>query len=419
MKFEAIKRPKGVNDILTSETAVWRKIEETAEKIFSLYGYKEIRPPIFEKSELFSRGIGEGTDVVEKEMYSFKDRGKRLFTLRPEGTASVVRLFIENKLYSERPVNKLYYIGPMFRAERPQAGRYRQFHQIGVEIFGPDSPWMDAEAIYMLYNFFEELEVKNNVIELNSVGCAKCRGPYQDKLRTFLTQNKESLCEECEKRKDKNPLRAFDCKHPDCKNIMFNAPLLPSEICEECHKHFQQTLEAIDSYGVKYKKNPLLVRGLDYYTKTAFEIVNSTLGAQNAIAGGGRYDGLVKLLGGPDIKGFGFALGVERLKMVLDATKKAELKKERTVFVLLLCDGAIPSAIKISKELRSKGIITEMSSEIKSLKSQMKRAGKDGADFVIILGEEELLKKEAIVRNMSSSSQENIAFEKISEYFSK
>jgi len=416
MKYETIKRPKGVNDILPADAHIFKQIEETAERTFSQCGYKEIRIPIFENSELFSRGIGEGTDVVEKEMYSFQDRGKRWFTLRPEGTASVVRLFIENKMYAASGINKLFYMGPMFRAERPQAGRYRQFHQIGAELFGPDSPWLDAEAIHMLQSFFEDLGIDDNILEINSVGCSKCRVAYREKLHAFLSSCKDKLCDECNVRTAKNPLRVFDCKNAECKSTTVNAPLLPDEICGECSAHFKETLEALDCYGVFYKKNPFLVRGLDYYTKTAFELVNSSLGAQNAIAGGGRYDGLVSLLGGPDVKGFGFALGVERLKMVLEAKQCIKPRESSSTFILILCREAVPRAVMLAKQIRKLGLTAELSPEITSLKSQMKKAGKANARFVVIIGEEEVKSGNGIVRNMGESSQEILNFDNIAAY---
>ncbi len=416
LKTEQVRRPKGVNDILPEEITLWEHVEQTARKIFSLYGYSEVRFPIFESSELFSRGIGEGTDVVEKEMYTFKDRGKRSFTLRPEGTASAVRLFVENKLYSSNSTTKIFYMGPMFRAERPQAGRYRQFHQIGTEIFGADSPWIDAESIHMLDEFFKTLGIDDNRLEINSVGCVKCRPKHKEKLLSFLIGNKEKLCSECSIRMEKNPLRAFDCKNSNCKSVMLEAPLLPEHICSECREHFEITTEALGYYGVNYRKNPHLVRGLDYYTRTAFELVNSSLGSQDAVAGGGRYDGLVKLLGGPDIKGFGFALGVERLNMILKAKNILPSVSKTSVYVAVLSEEVLPTAVKISQQIRSLGIIVTLPHEIKTLKTHLKKANKANATFTVLLGEDELRKNSIVLRDMKNSSQDEVCIDGIKTY---
>ncbi|NQT30285.1 MAG: histidine--tRNA ligase, partial [Candidatus Saganbacteria bacterium] len=315
--------PRGTKDILPEETSLWQYLEQTCRQIFDLYNYSEIRTPIFEKTELFTRSIGQTTDIVSKEMYEFKDRKGRSLTLRPEETAPVVRACVENNLISLDKITKLYYIGPMFRYERPQAGRQRQFHQAGVEVFGSADPLVDAEVILLNMQLFDALGLKNLEVDINSVGCKKCRPEYQKKLKTYFKNNIKHMCVECQERFEKNPLRILDCKEVKCQKFVNDAPASIDMLCPECSEHFAKVIEYLKEAGCNFKINNRLVRGLDYYTKTSFEIVSNQLGAQNAVSGGGRYDTLVAELGGKSIPAVGFAIGLER---VIEIIKNDKLK---------------------------------------------------------------------------------------------
>ncbi|MEE9542883.1 MAG: histidine--tRNA ligase, partial [Thermodesulfobacteriota bacterium] len=334
---EKITGIRGFNDVLGSESALWRHIEDEAASIFTTYGFSEIRLPIVEKTELFSRSIGTTTDIVEKEMYTFPDRKDVMLTLRPEGTAPAVRAYIENKLYTQ-PVTRLFYRGPMFRYERPQKGRYRQFYQIGAEVLGDARAHVDAETIEMLVRLFCKLGLKDTTLEINSLGCNDCRPAYKEALQSFLSTIKESLCENCVRRIDENPLRALDCKSAGCIEATEIVPSLSEHICGECANHFSETKKRLSVLSIAFKVNPRMVRGLDYYTKTTIEITSSELGAQNSIAAGGRYDGLVADLGGPDTPCFGFAIGMERLALLLDDTPSAKLPEESPLIYFISLD---------------------------------------------------------------------------------
>lgn len=406
---------KGMNDILPGEVEAWQFLETAARRVFALHGFSEIRVPVVEKTDLFCRSIGETTDIVEKEMYTFQDKGGTSLTLRPEGTASVVRALIEHKLYARDPVGKLFYLGPMFRHERPQKGRYRQFHQIGVEAVGVDDPAIDAQVLAMLSHFADEVGLRDLDLQLNSLGCPDCRPDYREKLRAFLQQRLEALCDDCRRRYQSNPLRVLDCKVPGCRDATCEAPAMLDHLCGDCASHFDEVRAYLDALGTGYSINKRMVRGLDYYTKTTFELVTSQLGAQNAVAAGGRYDGLVKQLGGPELPGIGFAMGVERLFLLLGDARPEAARPD--VFLAAVGDAARREAFARMHHLQRRGIRAEIEYQAKSLKAQMRRADKLGARHVLILGEDELTRGVAQLRDMTDSSQQEVALARLDEYF--
>ena len=401
-----IKAIRGFNDILPDEIGKWQFVEDTARKVFEGFGFSEIRIPIIERTELFSRGIGEATDIVEKEMYTFTDRSGNSLTLRPEATASMARAYLEHQIYSFDPVAKLYCIGPMFRYERPQKGRYRQFYQIDAEVFGVENPMVDAEVILMLIQFLKKVGLEKLELQINSLGCRACRPRYREELKNFLSQRSFRLCEDCQRRLHTNPLRIFDCKVETCQEAIADAPRVVDYICDECHKHFNKVKEYLGMAGLTFILNPRMVRGLDYYTRTAFEVVSYQLGAQNAVTGGGRYDNLFQEIGGLDVPGIGFAIGMERLISLLP--KEKEFFRYPHLFVAALSEEAYREAYQLVNQLHLQGIRTELDYEGKSLKSQMRRANKLKARYVLILGEEELKRGRAALRNMEDKSQEEI-----------
>ncbi len=403
-KIQAIR---GVKDILPSDIASWHILETTARNLSETFGYAEIKIPIFEATELFARSLGAATDVVEKEMYTFEDRDGKLITLRPEGTASVIRAYIEHHLWTESSLVKLYYVGPMFRHERPQAGRFRQFHQIGVEALGSASPWLDVEQLVLLNRLFLALEIAPTTLLLNSLGCSLCRPAYREALRTFLSPRAENLCEACRRRIDANPLRVLDCKREECRALTRDAPVITGFLGPECVEHFEAVRAGLDDVGVAYVVEPRLVRGLDYYTKTAFEFTAEGLGAQNTIAAGGRYDGLVEALGGPPTPGVGFALGIERVVTLFK--KRAPASPSPDIFIATVGESAKRRVIGTLTALRDVGIKVETDYDQGSLKSQMRRADKLGARYTVILGDDELAKGLAVVRDMATKSQADVA----------
>jgi len=410
----AITGIKGINDILPDVVGKWQLVESAARRIFSNFGFQEIRLPILEKTELFARSIGESTDIVEKEMYTFPDRNGQLLTLRPEATASVVRAFIQHRLHLQPNMRKFYTFGPMFRHERPQKGRYRQFHQINVEVFEMDDPMIDAEVIYMLLVFLQELNIPDITLHLNSMGCPDCRQPFRQALADYLEGVSGKLCADCQRRRLTNPLRIFDCKVESCRQLLEEAPVLLDHLCDDCLANFSRVRKHLDSLAVSYTIDPHMVRGLDYYVRTTFEAITPHLGAQNAVGGGGRYDGLMKMLGGPDLPGTGFAIGMERLILLLD--EKAETEKEpRRLFVACLGHEAQKRGFQIVQELRLGNLSVEMDYESRSLKAQMRRADKLGATHVLILGDDELAKGVAVLRDMGAGTQEEITLEGIVE----
>jgi histidyl-tRNA synthetase len=401
-----IKAIRGFNDILPDEIGKWQFVEKTARQVFEGFGFSEIRIPILERTELFSRGIGEATDIVEKEMYTFTDRSGNSLTLRPEATASMARAYLEHQLYTFDPVAKLYCIGPMFRYERPQKGRYRQFYQIDAEVFGVENPVVDAEVIVMLIVFLRRVGLEKLELQINSLGCRACRPRYREELKKFLGRKAFQLCEDCQRRIETNPLRIFDCKVETCQEAIVNAPKVSDSICPECQKHFDKVKEYLETAGLPYILNPRMVRGLDYYTRTAFEVVSYQLGSQNAVTGGGRYDNLFQEMGGIDIPGIGFAIGMERLVSLLP--KDREFIQFPHLFIASLGEETLKEAYQIVHQLHLQGIRAELDYEGKSLKSQMRRADKLKAQYVLILGEDELRKGRAILRDMKSKFQEEI-----------
>jgi histidyl-tRNA synthetase len=401
-----IKAIRGFNDILPNEIGKWQFVEETARKVFEGFGFSEIRIPILERTELFSRGIGEATDIVEKEMYTFTDRSGNSLTLRPEATASMARTYLDHQLYTFDPVAKLYCIGPMFRYERPQKGRYRQFYQIDAEVFGVESPMVDAEVIVMLVHFLERVGLEKLELQINTLGDRTCRPRYREELKKFLTGKSFQLCEDCQRRLQTNPLRIFDCKVETCQEAIASAPKVSDFICPECQKHFDKVKEYLETAGLTYILNPRMVRGLDYYTRTAFEVVSYQLGSQNAVAGGGRYDNLFREIGGLDVPGIGFAIGMERLISLLP--KEKEFAKYPHLFIAALGEKPYTKAYQLANQLHLEGIRAELDYEGKSLKSQMRRADKLKARYVLILGEDELKRGKAVLRNMETKSQEEI-----------
>lgn len=406
---------RGVRDILPEELRNWRKVEDKARELFRKYNYKEIETPIIEPAEMFIRTVGEETDIVRKEMYIFKDRGERLVALRPEGTAPVVRAFLENNLYVPGKVAKLFYIGDMFRYDRPQAGRQREFHQIGIEALGESSYILDVEVIILLLEFFKELGLEDTVLLLNSVGCPRCRLEYSKSLREFFTPYVGELCEDCNARLENNPLRILDCKVEKCKEIVSKSPSILDYLCDDCKAHFENVKSTLDSLGIRYVLDTRLVRGLDYYTKTTFEVTVSGLGL--SIGGGGRYDGLIKDLGGPELPGIGFAIGMERLINVL-MDRGLLVEEEEVPDYFIIYDAVlVTKAIMLSKLLRDQGFIVEMSYTAKNLKSQLKEADRSKAKKSIIMREELLADNKVILKDMTTGKQEEIELDKFGGIF--
>lgn len=401
----SITAVKGFNDILPSDAPVWQFIEQTARRVFACYGFAEIRVPVLEKTELFCRSIGDATDIVEKEMYSFSDRSGGGLTLRPEGTAGVMRALIEHKLYAQDSINKLFYMGPMFRYERPQKGRYRQFHQIGAELTGAVDPLVDAQVLVMVSHLFRELGLDEPRLQINSLGCPECRPAYREKLVEFLNQRAGQLCADCQRRLSVNPLRALDCKVPGCVEATAGAPSMLQHLCCECEGHFAQVQALLQAAAVPYAVNERMVRGLDYYTRTTFELVTGLLGAQAAVAAGGRYDGLIEQLGGPATAGIGFALGVERVALLLGdrfAPRRPDL------FVALAGAAVREDGFRLVSALQTLGYWVETDCEAKSLKSQMRRADKLGARFSLVLGDDELRAGEVTLKRMSDGTSSRV-----------
>jgi histidyl-tRNA synthetase len=402
-------RPRGTADILPGQVEKWRYIENVAAAVSREYGYREIRTPVFEHTELFVRGVGEDTDIVEKEMYTFRDRGDRSITLRPEGTAPVVRAYLENKLHTGPQPVKLYYIGPMFRYDRPQAGRYRQFHQFGVEVFGSHHPALDAEVMAMAMDFYGRLGLNDLELHVNSVGCPNCRPVVRQKLQEYFRPKLGELCVNCRNRYERNPLRILDCKSERCAGLAREAPTIADCLCPECEKHFHEVRQYLQDLGISHVVDTRLVRGLDYYTHTAFEIMAPGIGAQSSVGGGGRYNGLIEACGGPPIPGIGFALGIERIILALENRNKAiAIETGPTVFVVTAGDVPAREGFALLGKLRAAGIAADMDYTGRSLKAQMKYAGKLGVRFTIILGGEELQRGCVVLRDMKTASQREI-----------
>ena len=408
--------PRGTKDILPDTVGDWHYVEGEIRELCRRFGYSEIRTPIFEHTELFQRGIGEGTEVVDKEMYAFTDRGERSITLRPENTASAVRAYLQNKLYAQSNLVKLFYIGSMFRYDRPQAGRMREFHQFGVEALGEANPAVDAEVILLAMNLLEGLGLKDLELSINSVGCPKCRSKYRTILQDFFRDKLEDLCEDCRSRFERSPLRILDCKKDSDKPYMADAPKITDCLCEECAEHFAKLKELLTSAGISFTHDSRLVRGLDYYTKTAFEIKYPPLGAQSAVAGGGRYDGLIEEMGGNPTPAVGFATGLERLLLALESQNLLP-EKNRSVdaYVVALGETAQAEGFKLLNSLRQQGLSAAMDFAGRSMKAQMKQANKLGAKYSVILGEDEIAEGVVMLRSMEASSQAKVPMNQVAE----
>lgn len=408
MRFQKIK---GTRDILPEEAGRWQAVEALLRQVMRRFGFSEIRTPIFEETELFARGIGQLTDIVSKEMYTFLDRGEKSLTLRPELTAGVVRAFIENNLGKKQPVNKLFYISSAFRQENPQAGRLRQFHQFGAEILGSAEPAADVEAIALSVAIYSAFQLERFIVKLNSVGDAVCREPYKQKLREYLQPRLNRLCQTCQQRYEKNPLRILDCKEAGCRVETAGAPKLMDCLCDNCARHFTRVRQLLDAAGIKYEPDFRLVRGLDYYTRTAFEIVSDQLGAQDSLCGGGRYDLLVEELGGEPTPAVGFAAGIERLFMVLEQIGwQPAVNQTPLVFLAPLGEAAVAWAVQTAQQLRQSGMAVELDLLNRGLKAQLREANRQQARFAVIVGDNELQAQRATVRDLAMSLQGEVAF---------
>lgn len=401
-----IKAPKGTMDVIPDNSYKWQFIEQKMREITREFGVSEIRTPVFEHTELFSRGVGDTTDVVEKEMYTFNDKGDRSITLRPEGTAGAVRLFIEHGLFNNPMPIKTYYLTSCYRYEKPQAGRMREFHQFGVEYFGSPNPSADAEIMELALTLYDRLGLKGLSLNINSIGCPKCRREYNNKLKEYLKSNYDNLCDTCKSRFDRNPMRILDCKSSICKDIVKDAPLLIEHICDECREHFELVKNHLENVGISYSIDPYIVRGLDYYTKTVFEIIAQNKNSNNTICGGGRYDGLVEQLGGNSTPACGFALGMERLLLTMEE-QVVEIPDDNNVQLYIGNIGENNSlyAHKLAYQLRNKGVSVEIDHLGKSVKAQLKYANKINAKYVIVLGDDEISSNECKLKNMSDGSE--------------
>lgn len=401
------KAPRGTKDITPKESYKWNYVENKFREICGLYGYEEMRTPIFEHTELFKRSVGDTTDVVQKEMYSFEDKGGRDITLKPEGTAGVIRAFIENKLYSDAQPTKMFYIIPCFRYERPQAGRQRQFHQFGVEAVGSDNPSLDAEVIALAVQFFNEVGLKDLAVSINSVGCPTCRAKYNELLKSYLDAKSDVLCTTCLERKDKNPMRVIDCKNPNCQENLQDVPFMIDHICDDCKDHFEKLQKYLKEMDVNFIVDKTIVRGLDYYKKTAFEIISNDIGSQSTVCGGGRYDGLVEQLGGPKgTSGIGFALGAERLLLTMENNNiEIENPQSTDIYIVTIGDEAKIKSFKLLKDLRYNHISADSDHLDRSVKAQFKYSDKINAKFTIVIGEDELANDSATLKNMQTSEQ--------------
>lgn len=414
------KAPRGTKDILPQESRKWQYVENIMREMCDLYGFKEIRTPTFEHTELVQRGVGETTDIVQKEMYTFLDRGERSITLKPEGTSPAVRAFIEHGLFNEPLPGKLFYLTPVFRYEKPQAGRLREHHQFGVEVFGSKEPSADAEVISLAMELYNRLGVKNLEININSIGCPKCRKRYNEALKEYLRSNMEGLCQTCRDRFDRNPLRILDCKVESCKEIIKDAPLIIDYLCDECRDHFEGLKRHLHALGYEYNVNPMIVRGLDYYTKTVFEIISNDIGAQGTVCGGGRYDGLFEECGGPSTPAVGFGMGIERLLLTLE-NQGIELPVDEHIDMFLgaIGDDANVKAFSIVNELRRNNISADKDHMERSVKGQMKYADKLNARFTAVLGEDELNNGRLTIKNMKTGEQTETAIDEIVEALKK
>jgi histidyl-tRNA synthetase len=407
--MEPITAPRGTKDILPGEASMWESVEGIMRGEAEISGFHEIRTPVFEDTRLFRRSVGETTDVVEKEMYTFEDKGGRSITLKPEGTAGAVRAYLQHSLYNEPMPVKLYYVTPCYRYERAQAGRLREFHQFGVEMFGSSLPMADAGLIAFACRLFERLCIKDLKLKINSIGCPKCRAEYTKALKTYFVQYKDELCETCQSRLERNPMRILDCKEKHCGEIAKGAPQIMDYLCDDCRSHFEQVRSMLDSVGIKYEVDTSIVRGLDYYTRTVFEFVSDSLGAQSTVCGGGRYDGLVEEMGGKPTPALGFAIGIERLLMVMLAQKvKFEKPDPCELFVASIGEKAHMEAFRITKEMQD-NMVTTLCDEVgRSLKMQMKYADKIGALYSLVIGDDEVNSGKGIIKNMKTGEKTEV-----------
>ena len=408
-----IKALNGFKDILPDEVALWRQVEETARNVLERFHFAEVRLPVLEKTELFARSIGADTDIVEKEMYTFVDKQ---ITMRPEATASLMRAYIEHSMHAARPVQRLFTIGPMFRHERPQKGRLRQFHQLDVEVLGSASPRLDAEVMSLGSVLFAEMGVATS-LEINSLGCPDCRPGYRQVLLAFIEERLDQLCEDCQRRSTTNPLRVLDCKKPGCRRQVEEAPSVIEHLCDSCRIHFDGVRNNLELLGVSYSVNKFMVRGLDYYVRTTFEFITDQLGAQSAVCAGGRYDGLIEMLGGPKIPGIGFAMGIERLVLLLKQQEQRNGQQEVDLFLAGLGEEGADYCFKLMDELRAQGLRVDMDLDGRSLKSQMKQADRAGAAYTLIVGSQELENSMAPLRNMQTGEQLELKLEAVSDFF--
>ena len=409
-----IRAQKGTKDVLPQDAYKWQYIEGEWRKICSEYGFKEIRTPMFEATELFNRGVGDTTDIVQKEMYTFKDLGGRSITLKPEGTAATARAYIEHNIYAETQPTKVFYDIPCFRYEKPQSGRLREFHQFGIENFGTHSMLADAEIIALGYDFLNRMGVGDVELHISSVGCRKCRPVYRKTLQDFLRPNFDCLCDTCKSRFEKNPMRILDCKSQEDQDLCKDAPMMVDHICDECKQDLEDLKTYLDAMGIEYKVDPSIVRGLDYYTKTAFEFIGTGIGAQGTVCGGGRYDYLMEELNGPECPGVGFGLGKERLIMLMEnAGETFGLDPKPQVFLTWIGDEAKSYAVGLLHDLRSEGIRADMDTKERNLKGQMKYANKMGAAYTVVIGDDEVKSGELTLKNMETGEQVKVRRENL------
>ena len=407
---------KGTRDILPSEIYNWQLAEKTFANVCHSFGYEEIRIPTFEQTDLFQRGVGDTTDVVTKEMYTFKDKGDRSITLKPEGTAGVARSFIENGMANGVLPAKMYYIIPAFRYERPQAGRLREFHQFGVEVFGASGAETDAEVISLADSLLKKLGVQVRLY-INSIGCPTCRKAYNEALKAYFAPHLDGLCYDCKTRYEKNPLRLLDCKEEDCKKINADAPSILDHLCPDCKAHFEKLKAYLQEAGIEYAINDRIVRGLDYYTRTVFEFVSTAIGAQGTVCGGGRYDGLIRELGGGDVPGVGFAVGIERLLMLIEKNGDAIVEEKPDVYFVGMDEDCRKKAFSLCLALRAKGVWAEVDHMSRSVKAQFKYADKIGAKYVAVLGGNELAEGVVSLKEMATGTTKSVPFAEVVAYF--
>ncbi len=406
--------PKGTKDTLPDQVYRWHYVEKKFAEICDRYGYREIRTPVFEHTELINRGVGDTTDIVQKEMYTFNDHGGRSLTLKPEGTSPAVRAFVEHKMYAEVQPTKLYYVTPCFRYEKPQSGRLREFHQFGIEIFGTPNMMADTDVICLAHDFLEEMGIRDVTLEINSVGCPECRARYRKALQDFLRPHYDELCDTCKDRFERNPMRILDCKSPEDQAIVKDAPEMLDYLCDDCAQAFRDVQEDLTAMGIEYVVNPRIVRGLDYYTKTAFEFVSNSIGAQGTVCGGGRYDNLCEELGGPPIPGVGFGLGIERLLMLMDANG-VEIPEPSPVevFIVTMGDKAKAEGLGLIHTLHREGISAQMDTLARNVKGQFKYAVRLNARYTIVIGDEEIEKGVVQFKDMEQHEQREIPFGEI------